>query len=120
MTTPKTNEEILGEIDPNNFKAGDKHLRLHNAVTKAQLAYSDSEMHDTRIEVFEAVKELLGQVLTQKDTEIQKAREEWLKIIKNTDRKFANNYEAEIMKAAYLLAKADIIKALAPPKKLCR
>ena len=58
----KTTEEMIEEVDPQNVKAGDIHVRLSNAVTKAQLAVTKEEMGGSRTEVFDAVKELLTQL----------------------------------------------------------
>ena len=53
---------MIEEVDPQNVKAGDIHVRLSNAVTKAQLAVTKEEMGGSRTEVFDAVKELLTQL----------------------------------------------------------
>ena len=50
------------ELDPNNIKAGDKHARLHNAISLVYFATESDEGEEfgkARLEVFAAVNELL-------------------------------------------------------------
>ena len=73
---------MIEEVDPQNVKAGDIHVRLSNAVTKAQLAVTKEEMGGSRTEVFDAVKELLTQLTnsihTQSALEAEGREFEWL------------------------------------------
>ena len=68
-------EKMQERIDPHNVRAGDVHYRLFNAVTKAQLAVSKEEMFETRIEVFDSVKEIIADTITAFHKEVERVVE---------------------------------------------